>query len=692
MSIESGSDFLKQKYDLHTKPEVESAADRTNVRNELQAEEGEELETVGPDPHARIENYLHRFTEIIERDDPDKRRQGVNALKHVLHNKFVVKPDEIPQKYWENQRQMARNLGHGDIEITEEMREQGADIIVADQASSLNKWVDYLASDDATYPMWLKYYAVRGILGMSTYDKERHVFGKRDKGTTAPFPDLDREALAYVLDAVEKRQSPEYFELNQQLRTAKNELKRLRGEQRQLAKSEEESDVTELTEQIEQAEARVTELSNAQEQVVSGSLRVEDEAKQELHTLLQESDFAKLYAWAIEKVTPAEQNELLITEGEWVKYEQGTDHMSLVESLQGHGTGWCTAGESMAKTQLEAGDFYVYYSLDKNGNATVPRAAIRMENDTISEVRGIAPEQNLDPYIADVVREKVQQFPDGALYEKKAYDMQMLTYIERKMKAGDELDKDDLKFLYEIDSRIEGFGYERDPRIDELRAQRNPVEDAPIVLECEPQQIAYSIEEVSENTKAYIGPLIKDIFNILPKHIEHIYTFFPERKIMQREIKTGNKSADELERELLMQHYNLLRQTRKMLEILPIAVSEVTKSHSIIMLDLGTLQGDDPNAHILRVGKAKPTYQEIFSHAEELGLKLCPPELGPHLRLDYSRDDQPIGQSLTIAMKPVEGNLFTLWHFVENMAQLGCMDYTTKDGIWSDEYFVFCRQ
>ena len=52
-------------------------------------------------------------------------------------------------------------------------------------------------------------------------------------------------------------------------------------------------------------------------------------------------------------------------QGEWIKYEQGSDAKPLYESLQGHGTGWCTAGESTAETQLKAGDFYVFYTKDK---------------------------------------------------------------------------------------------------------------------------------------------------------------------------------------------------------------------------------------------------------------------------------------------------------------------------------------
>jgi len=66
--------------------------------------------------------------------------------------------------------------------------------------------------------------------------------------------------------------------------------------------------------------------------------------------------------------------------------------MVLVKSLQGHGTGWCTAGETTTESQLSSGDFYVYYTLDKEGNPTIPRLAVRMEGSQIAEIRGVGPD------------------------------------------------------------------------------------------------------------------------------------------------------------------------------------------------------------------------------------------------------------------------------------------------------------
>lgn len=158
-------DFLKKKYDLHNAPEVEKSAERIQVRTG---------EHIPQDPAERIQNYLNRFKEIVDRKDPEKRERGMNALKQVLYDKFVIKPEEIPEGYFENQRRLAREQGHGDIEIPEEARNQLIEVIITDQRSSLDNWIDYLASSDATYPDWLKYYSFRSVLNLGEYDKKRN--------------------------------------------------------------------------------------------------------------------------------------------------------------------------------------------------------------------------------------------------------------------------------------------------------------------------------------------------------------------------------------------------------------------------------------------------------------------------------------------------------------------------------------
>ena len=121
--------------------------------------------------------------------------------------------------------------------------------------------------------------------------------------------------------------------------------------------------------------------------------------------------------------------------------------MKLVNSIQGKGTGWCTAGEETAKTQLSNGDFYVYYSYDSNNQPTIPRIAIRMEDNKIAEIRGIAKDQNIEPDMESVVDKKLEEFPDKDEYKQKVEDMRILTKIYKEYQTR-ELSIEELRFLY----------------------------------------------------------------------------------------------------------------------------------------------------------------------------------------------------------------------------------------------------
>ncbi|MFA7653823.1 MAG: hypothetical protein WCX97_02155 [Candidatus Magasanikbacteria bacterium] len=615
---ESNPQFLKTKYqNLHASPEVEKTALRA------QKNTGEKVPNR---PEVRIQNYLNYLKESLNSHNP-RHEEKLSHFKQVLYDKFVIKPDEIPESYFDTQRRLAREQGHGNIEITDEVRKQSAEIIITDQKSSLDNWTDYLSSSDATYPDWLKYWAMRSVLNMGEYDKQKKAFTKRDKGTVKPFPDIDREALAYVLDAVKKKYAGEHDR-------------------------------------------------------IYGPLE-EDDQKWEDLLMSGNENFAKLYAWAIEKVTPASKEQLAGTEGKWVKYDRGSDHMPLVQSLQGHGTGWCTAGESTAETQLQGGDFYVFYSLDPKGQPTVPRAAIRMQEDNIAEVRGIGPDQNLDPYIGQVVQEKMKEFPDGKLYEKKSQDMQRLTEISRAVDPKTqtwkrELTQDELKFLYEIDKSIQWFGYQTDPRIAELRGLRDPKADAPKVFDCELNQIAWGQNEVNENTQAYIGPLFPNIFQKL-KHLEHIFTTFPEGKIIRDTVEIGGMTEKELEKELKKQNINISDCARHLMKSKDFTTAKKPESADLVRLKVRDLKLDNP------------TTKNIYKKAEELGLELCPAEVGPHYRLKYT--DQPLNEWVYVGMKQIAdpGGYPSVFELVrdDDGLWLGHSWARPADGWGSDGEFFF---
>jgi hypothetical protein len=202
-----------------------------------------------------------------------------------------------------------------------------------------------------------------------------------------------------------------------------------------------------------------------------------------------------------------------MTEGEWVKYPRNSDHMILFNSLYGKGTGWCTAsGEQTANIQLLIGDFFVYYTKDDEEKYTIPRLAIRMEDSRIAEIRGVADNQNIDSIIANttVLDDKLKEFgAEGEKYKKRSSDMKRLTEIEFKNNQESLLDLDELRFLYEIDSKIDGFGYDKDPRIEEIRNSRNNRRDLSQIFSCYESEISLTVDELITNkTRYHYGDII----------------------------------------------------------------------------------------------------------------------------------------------------------------------------------------
>jgi hypothetical protein len=612
-----GAQVLNETFNLNKSPEVDAAARRAHSLG------GEKV------PHkveARVQNYLDRLQFVLNNEDPQKRERARSLLRSMLYDEYIVKPDQIVDYRLRTDQRIARQQGHGHIEINDAVRAHAytelsgvIEETIGNQTESLDEWIDYLLSDDAAYPDWLKYYAFRNILSLASYDKQKGEFPKRstsviDWSTLKEFPELNREALAYVLDDIEKK--------------------------------------------------------------YQGVTR-----KEEIRKLLQGENFAKLYAQAFEKATPASVDRLSVTQGRWVKFDKGSNPQPLVDSLQGHGTGWCTAGASTARFQLQGGDFYVYYSQDEQGKPTVPRVAIRMEGDQIGEVRGIAENQNLDPYVGGIVQEKLAEFPDGKVYEKRTSDMRILTTIENKMNSDRALTKDELIFLYEINGAIEGFGYQRDPRIAEIRSRRDPKEDAPVVLDCTASEIALDRNEVSEHTEAYIGPLFPGIFEEFGS-LEHIYTSFPEGRVIRDKVIIGTKDRKKLLKDMERQNITISSTAKEMIES-PDFMPPTDRLSGLNRLFRGETKKTSEAIDVVRLKvrdlgfTSYPTTNQLFAKAQEFGLELCPAEVGPQYRLQYT--DQPRGDWFYIGMKPVvaPGNprVFELAHNV--------------DGLWLNDNWAF---
>jgi hypothetical protein len=72
--------------------------------------------------------------------------------------------------------------------------------------------------------------------------------------------------------------------------------------------------------------------------------------------------------------------------------------------------------------------------------------------------------------------------------------------------------------------------------------------------------------------------------------------------------------------------------------------------------------------------ESESSLADVYKRVRQLGLGLCPAEVGPQLRLDYR--DQPLGEALNIAMEPVatyggDPTILTLANFGTGLLLIG---------------------
>ena len=335
--------------DLQTSEEVSKAVskrERLNKAENQELSDGEELlpEKLPNDPNERIEVYMNRLEKIFLNPDKRVRERNLEMLRPAIYEAYIIKPEDVPESFFELQQRVARKRGQAIEVIPQNVREQMIATIIEDQRASLDSWISYLTSEDAVYPTWFKYFVFRNITKLSQFDKEIGKFKSRTDSTTAPFPDIYREPFAQICDVYEK--------------------------------------------------------------VEKDNKVLKEKEIQELFS----KKFPTIYAELSQKSLASKIENKEEIKGKWIKYRQNneTDAEKLYKSLENKGTGWCTAGLSTSKAQIESGDFYVYYTNDENDNPIQPRIAIRMNGDKqIGEIRGILQHQSLETQMNPILDDKL---------------------------------------------------------------------------------------------------------------------------------------------------------------------------------------------------------------------------------------------------------------------------------------------
>lgn len=168
--------------------------------------------------------------------------------------------------------------------------------------------------------------------------------------------------------------------------------------------------------------------------------------------------------------------------GIWVKYNEDSleDAIKLCDSLRGKNTGWCTDEYELAKEQIcgsayyPGGDFYVYYTIDENGDYTNPRIAIKMKHkNEFNEIRGVGPNQNLEDGFELVLVNKLNEFDiddDTKKYwVKLSLDSRELTRLLQKTKRKEKLTLEEIKFVF-LFPKNEEFRWNNYEKLEKIKS------------------------------------------------------------------------------------------------------------------------------------------------------------------------------------------------------------------------------
>ena len=384
--------------------------------------------------------YLSRLDRIIKKHG-DKAEQ---KIWEASAESVVMDFEDIPDSYWKEQ--ILRDNGQG-RELSRSEKEILADDLIEKQRESITSWTNYLGDKNCPYPLWFKVYAFDGISKMSNaLNLDDANYDRRDHTTALSFPKLNAEILAKVY-----RNINEFYGVDKEDWLSKHS----------------------------------------------------DDEK--LVSLVKSANFPKLYAKELvdTKVILKTPERTEDVHGDWFEYKLG-DEEEIADLAEG--TRWCVVDPNVAHNYLTYGQFinpgednnyddddwedddqteypeakFIIFRLEDPNSpgvyASNGSASIRLDPDgMVAEVSGLGEGQAIEDALVPTVKKKTLSLPGGEKYLQKFDDKQTLIRLDKKMKKGQDLTKEELSFLYELDRPIATLDTynRRDPRIPELKEKYN---------------------------------------------------------------------------------------------------------------------------------------------------------------------------------------------------------------------------
>lgn len=350
--------------------------------------------------------YLDRLEKLVEKHGDN----AIQRLCRVSATKLIVKPEDIPDKYWE--RENERSIERGDGNLTDEAKEEKTENIRERQKRSVEKWSNYLGDENSPFPLWFKAYTFDGISKMGRYDGDKEVFLKRRKGDTASYPNLNEAALSQTYQAIvaENGNDPDVEQLVKNGNFNKLYSKFYTEQNYKFEKIR-------IPEKAEDVHGKWVEYGIDQ-----------------MNELFAASSLNGY--WCIGQDYGALEG--YFSAGQYVPYDERMDTQEKLDSDLNNKSKFILFHPTSAEDSETLGVPVVSIRLNKNGE--------------VAEISGIAEDecgaQILNDSLVSEVKQKVLSLPGGEKYEKAFKQREQLISIFNKLNNEEEVTGDDLSFLW----------------------------------------------------------------------------------------------------------------------------------------------------------------------------------------------------------------------------------------------------
>lgn len=204
-------------------------------------------------------------------------------------------------------------------------------------------------------------------------------------------------------------------------------------------------------------------------------------------------------------------------EGKWMEFNQNQE-----ELIYKYCSTW---NKKIIENQKKGNHIQIYYSINENDYYCIPRLCIiSNENNELVEILGRSKENLVEFEMLKTLDIYSKKY---ANYENIKVDINLLNKlkeIERKIDNNEELTKEEIEFLFEIECEFPSpLLFRRDTRNKRIQAKSNIRKLFAKYFDCKEEEIAETEEELNENTKVALFEITTDEDNFPYPNLIAVY-------------------------------------------------------------------------------------------------------------------------------------------------------------------------